>query len=262
MNRANLLFVASCVTLIGGIYTTALSFLANSSILAVVGLGLIFWGIIFALIKEENSVRKSLVDAAVISSTSALNAIIKELGVKGMAVYMPPQYLLKPGDNLVCLLKETESILPTVDEIRRHAVIAVPFDTGSAVVLTPTGNELTRLLERVLRTSLVEMNMNDVRDRLPRVMVENLEMVEKMEIEVDGESVVVKLVRPFLGGRHWEESSLSDSVRPSGNPLSSALACVFAKASAHPTIVKSWHLSADAETVEIRYSLLETPKVE
>lgn len=262
MNRTRLLFVASYATLVGGIYTLALSFYANSSILAVIGLGLVFWGIIFALIKEENSVRKSLVDAAIISSNLALNAAIKELGFKGEAVYMPPQYLLKPEDNMVCLLKENGSGLPTVEEIRKQSVTAMPFDTGNAVVLRPTGDELTRLLERVLRTSLVELNMNEIKERLPRAMVENLEMAEKMEIEVDNDLVVVKLVKPFLGRRHWEEVSLSNSAKPSGNPLSSALACVFAKASARATIISNCHLSADAETVEITYRLLETQKNE
>jgi hypothetical protein len=261
LNRADLLLVASLAAFISGIYMLVFSFYADWTVPAVIGLGLIFWGVVFALVKEESSVKKSLVDATVISATSALSEMTKELSLKGETVHLPPQYLINPEDNLVCILKDENSKLPTIAEVRAQEAKTLPFDIGNAVVMVPTGDELTRLLERALKTNLAQLNMKEIRKRLPQAVVERLQMAEKMEIEVQDESIRVRMANPFLGRRHWKEASVQDFVKPLENPLSSALACAFAKGSARAVVTTNWHMQADAEIVEITYKFLETPAI-
>ena len=85
--KTSLVRIAIWLFLWIGSLTILASILYASSILAFIGLGLVFWGILLLYIQPEEYAKKILLDATLIPTLSSLNKLINELDYKGKAVY-------------------------------------------------------------------------------------------------------------------------------------------------------------------------------
>ena len=84
--RTNPVKIVYSTLIAAGAVVLTLSIIYTSSILALIGLGLVFWGIIFAYIRTEEYVKKALLDATVPPQIATLNEIIQELECEGNAI--------------------------------------------------------------------------------------------------------------------------------------------------------------------------------
>ena len=91
-----------------------------SSLLAFIGLGLVFWGAILLYIQPEEYIKKVLLDATVLSSLATLNQVILELDYRGKATYLPPKYFEDPEANKLYISKREDSKLPSLEEILKQ----------------------------------------------------------------------------------------------------------------------------------------------
>jgi hypothetical protein len=117
-NKINMPKASGLITLILGAASLLASVYYSSQILAFIGLGLVFWGIILTYIRTEEYVKESLLNATSLSTLSVLNHIIEELDYKEKAVYLPPKYLKDPEANKAYIPKNKESKMPTPEQIQ------------------------------------------------------------------------------------------------------------------------------------------------
>ena len=80
----------SILFLISGILMLVFSIYAKSQILALIGLGLTFWGVLFILVKPVNLVEGNLLYNDTVSAYSTIERIINEFNYKGKGYYIPP----------------------------------------------------------------------------------------------------------------------------------------------------------------------------
>ena len=76
--------------LISGVLSLVFSIYLGSQILALIGLGLVFWGVLFILLKPVNFVEGSLLYNAAFSEYLTIERIINEFNNKGKGYYIPP----------------------------------------------------------------------------------------------------------------------------------------------------------------------------
>ena len=128
------------------------SIIYTSSILAFIGLGLLFWGIIFTYIRTEEYAKKILLDTTASSQQATLNHIIQELQYEGDAIYLPPKYFRNPETHKAYIPEQKNTQLPRPEQIQEHEQDFL-IEKPPGVLFTPPGAELSKLFEKTLKTN-------------------------------------------------------------------------------------------------------------
>jgi hypothetical protein len=253
--RVSMTKLACFLMLSTGMVGLIFSVFYNSQILAFVGLGLVFWGATLAYVRGEESSKTVLLDAMSISPLIGLNQMLQRLGYEGDAVYLPPGYLKNPEANLICVSKQKNARLPTPEEIQTRENQATE---NSFILLTPPGNDLTVLFEKVLDTRFTMVDMKFVQEHVPQLFIDKLEIAEDVRMEIRNDFIRFDVESPTIKAVSEKTQGLAVT-QSLGNPFSSAIACVLAKASGKLVKINGNHISQNGKIVTIEYSILEKP---
>jgi hypothetical protein len=245
----------------------------SSSILALIGLGLVFWGIIVSYIQSDEYVKKTILNSTSITLLTALDETLRTLDCKGKAIYLPPKYLNDPESTKVYVPKLETSTLPS-PETTQQLEMQPTQKSPQGILITPAGAELARLLETELGTSLLRINLEDLLRRLPKTLIEDLEIVNDCEIQLfakkrteeseendqtNQSEIFVKFTTTVYRDTCKRAARLPTIFSNIGCPLSSALAIAFSKATGNPIMIKTQQISEDGEINGTEYAIIEGP---
>jgi hypothetical protein len=255
INSAKLIY--STLIAIGAV-ALAVSIIYTSSIPAFIGLGLVFWGIIFAYVRTEEYIKKVLLDATIPPQLVTLNEIVQAMECEGNAIYLPPKYLSDPQASKAYIPKRKGAELPTPNETQElDPRFSITFiENPAAVLLTPPGAELTNLFEKVLKTNFTRMDLQHLQENLPKLLIEDLEIAKNFEMEAENNIIRVKIEDSVynalnIGAEKPANTYLFDS------PLSNSIACALAKSTGKPIIIENQQISEDGRDMAIEYRILE-----
>jgi hypothetical protein len=244
------------------------------SIPAFIGLGLTFWGIVLLYIETEEYTKTTILDATATSLMTTLNQTIQELDYKGKAVYLPPKYLNNPEATKAYLPKLTTGKLPPPEQTQKlEAQASTPNAQG--LLITPPGAELTKLFEKTLGTTFTRMNLDNLQQTLPKLLIEDLDLATDLEIQQTS-STISKPVAPEIAQVETKHDKIHVQITTSayaetcktaqqlstiyaniGCPLTSAIACAIAKTTGKPTTIETQQISKDGRKTETDYRILE-----
>jgi len=173
------LLAISVIFLIFAYITRYIVFEVTSIVALLLGVILIFTSI-------EPYVKMDVANRAALSSLAALSEILAYLKVEGKAVHIPPTGNQSAGRIFIPM--HSESSLPTLEEITKDQLVI----SGKGLLLPSTGNALLQLYEKELG-NLRNIDFNYLVEWLPRILVDGLQMAEKMEITRKGDDIHVKL---------------------------------------------------------------------
>ena len=246
--------IISLALLCTGVAALTASILYSSSTLAFIGLGLTFWGALFLYIRTEKPIQEALLDKTASPSLATMNQMITELGFKGQAVYLPPEYLRDIESSKIFIAKQEKTGLPTPKQIQKQEKLFVKKPEG--ILLTPPGADITNLFEKTLNTSFTRVDLQYLERNLPGLLVENLEIAENVEIETKENRVHIKLENSIYKETHIETEKLPEATASIGCPICSAIACAIAKAAGKPVMIENHQTSEDGRTITTEYRLL------
>jgi hypothetical protein len=260
-----------------GIVALLASVIYTSSILAIIGLGLVFWGAILLYVEPEEHIRKVILDALILPSLMTLNRIVDELDYKGDATYLPPRYFQNPENSKIYIPKQKDAHLPTPEQIQRYEN-QIFIKSPQALLLTPPGAELTRLFEKRLKTSFNNVDLNHLQQNLPRLFTEDLEIAENLKIEIPPKQVLarrtsdslslvqaeyymvhVRITDPICKEICEESNKLTHICGRIGCPICSSIGCALTKATGAPVMIEIAQTSKDEKTIEVVYRVLRVP---
>jgi hypothetical protein len=246
----------------------------NSSTLAFIGLGLVFWGAILLYIKPEEYARKTVLEAALSPALTTLNQMIQEFGYKGDATYLPPKYFANPETTKICISKYKYGSLPTPEQTQLYEDQPVAR-TKQGLLLTPLGIQLSRLLEKSLGKSFIQADLESLQQNLPRLFIEDLEIAENLEIQSQNDTtekkgddpafviqvkkttIVAKTTKPTYGTIFKEAEEPSQRAGLIGDPICSAIAIALTKATGKLVRIADIKSSEDGNTIEATYEIIE-----
>ena len=222
----------------------------TSTILTFTGLGLVFWGAILLFVRPHKYVRSDLMNSTALSSLRTIDHVMVDLGYTEKGVYIPAG---NPGKAVVFVPSEPFTRIPEAREIEHQTFIKDP----KGIAMIPPGLALADLIERGLGVNLSKCSLETLRKRLPKVLIEDLEMAEGFEMQIDGNDVRFKFVESIykdfcnqLRGSTKVSCSL-------GCPICSAMACVLTTATGKPVSFEEDKYSPDGRTLESSYRILE-----
>ena len=224
------------------------SIIFENSILALVGLGIFCWGILFLFVKPNKYVRIEIMDSWIVSSLRIIDRLLHDFEW-AKAVYLPPNYF-EDYDGGVFLTNN----MVTVQEIAEKK----EFTNPKGLLIIPPGLGIVNLIEKRLDKSLSEVDIDFLRNTLFKVLVEELELVQGFHMNIRNNDVHVKIV----GSIH---SSLCSDLRKHqtkictclGCPLCSSIAYALAKVTQKPVIIERNEISSDCQTIDIWYRFIE-----
>jgi hypothetical protein len=256
--------------------TTSLltSIIYDSSILAFIGLGLVFWGAILLYIRPEEYTGKTLLEAALSPSLTTLNQMIQEFGYKGDATYLPPKYFANPENTKICVSKYKYGSLPTPEQTQPYEDQPVAR-TKQGLLLTPPGIQLSKLLEKSLGKSFIQTDLESLQQNLPKLFIEDLEIAENLEIQSQNDmtekkgddpasvsqvkktAIVARITKPTYGTIFKEAEEPSQPAGLVGDPICSAIAIALTKATGKPVRIADIKSSEDGNIIEASYEIIE-----
>ena len=234
---------------IGGL-SLILSIVYPSTVLAFIGLGLTFWGVLLLFIRPRKYVRSDLMDSTALSSLTTIDRVITDLGYSEKGIYIPAS---NPEKTVVFIPSQPLKTIPKAEEIERQTFVKDP----NGIVMVPPGLELANLFERELGVQLSKCSLETLSERLPKLLIEDLEMVQDVQMQVDGNNVHFTFVESIYSDFCMALSASTKVCSSLGCPICSAMACVLAQATGKPIAFEKDYFSPDKRAVESSYRILE-----
>jgi hypothetical protein len=271
--RISLARAASWTLVALGAVALTVSIITVFSTLALIGLGLIFWGAILNFVQTQEYTKEILLPATVNSILTTLDQTLQQLGYEGKAVYLPPKYLRNPEDNKAYIPKQKNANLPTPEQIQKQET--EPPSNSEGILVTPPGAGLTKLFEKTLDTDFMKKDLQYLQQNMPKLFIEDLEIATDLEITAgpsssanptnnspnqtgkNQNSVHVRIGSTVYKDVCKEAEKLPNVYTTLGCPLSSAIACALARATGKPITIENGKTSEDGKTIEIDYRILE-----
>lgn len=243
-----------------GILSLAFSVVTASQILAFIGLGLTFWGALFFLVRPIAYVRGNILGITAVTLYSTIDRIIKDLNYEGKGLYVPPypkdvylpEHLKGLKESIVFISADVNSGPPSVEEIASSKFMT---KKPRGICITAPGSGLVDQFEKLLRTDLTKMSLEDLCASLPQIILENFQLAKEIEMKTEDNRVILKTSDSVFKNLYVEEGPRS--VRLLGCPLASAVASALGKATGKATQIESVNTSPDVQTIEVSFSFKE-----
>lgn len=254
-NRISVLFIIS------GILTLFFSIYSVSQILALIGLGLTFWGAIFILIKPLKLVEGSLLYNSAMSAYLTTDRIIGEFNYKGKGFYIPPypkevylpEYLKGLKASVVFISAKKDSKMPSIEEIAKGKFLS---KRKQGVLVTPPGSGILTQIEEKLKVDFTKIELNELCEVLPNFFTQDLNLAKEVVMNLNGEQVKLKMLNSLYNNLYSLRNNLK-SVSYLGCPIASAVGCALAKASGRTITIQECQTSLDGSVVEVSYTIVQ-----
>jgi hypothetical protein len=251
--RSSSLKVISWILLACGVTSLIVSIIYASSILAFTGLGLTFWGALLLYLKAQEYPQE-LIETSVLPSLNTLNQLIQELNYKGNPVYLPPKYFENPEATKIYISKNNKAGLPKPEEIQKtenHLFVK----NSKGILLTPPGEGLTKLFEKTLKKSFTKLDLKSMKQNLPKLFVEDLEIAENLEFQMKNDLIHLKITNPI----YKDLTNMPHILGKIGGPICSSIAIALTKAAGKPLTIENIEISKDGKTTKAKFRVLGMP---
>jgi hypothetical protein len=236
-----------------GLVSLVASIVLSSSVAAFIGLGLTFWGLLAFFIQPNKYVKSDLMNATAISSLRTIDKMMLGMGYREKGVYIRAE----DSDKAVVFVpSEPFSLIPEVSDVEDRIFLSKP----EGLLVPPPGLALAALIEKKLGFKLKNCGVQTLVEALPKVLVEDLEIVKDVEIEVKGDAVRFKLYDSIYADFCVEVRETSRRCGL-GCPMCSALASILAVATGKPVLYEEDKMSEDNKITESIYQLLSGPRL-
>jgi len=241
--------IVGCFLLAVGMAVLAAAVVFSSSILSFIGLGLTFWGALMFFIQPKNYVRSDLMNATAISSLKTIDKMMLGMGYREKGVYMQA-----PNSDKAVVFVPAEPF-SRIPELSASVDDRTFLNEPAGLLVPPPGLALAGLIEKKLGFKLKNCGLDALVEALPKVLVEDLEIVKDVEIEVKPDSVRFKLYDSIYADFCSEVRETSRRCGL-GCPMCSALASILATATGKPVLYEEDRTSEDHRVTESVYQLI------
>jgi hypothetical protein len=242
--------IPSLLMLSSGVLMISASTFLVSSILAVIGAAILFWSVILIYITPTKEIPLELLNNVITSSASNIERILIEENFEAKGLYLPPRLLEDAESSLVIIPKHHGQPLPKSVPTNKEKVI---HQGNDFLVITPPGLGLCRLFEKVTGVSFTRTSLSFVEKVLPKIIVADLELAERVKVEISENSVQLEIIGNVLKETFQERRELIRTNTQVGCFFSSAIACVLAKASGRVVIIQ--RDEGEGDKTRIKYQI-------
>jgi len=175
--------------------------------------------------------------------------MITSLGYTQKGVYIPVN---NPEKAVVFIPSHPLKKIPKLEQVEKQTFVKDP----EGIAMVPPGLALANLFERELKVKYSDMSLREMSERLPKLLIEDLEMVQDCMIKIDGDNVKFTFVESVYSEFCTKLRDSTKVCSTLGCPMCSAMACVLAQVSHRPVEFDKDKYVTDGGTVESSYHIL------
>jgi len=153
---------------------------------------------------------------------------------------------------IIFISAKDEAKLPSIEAIASNRFM---LEDPEGIFISPPGLGLVEQFEKELRMNLTKIDLKDLCEILPKIILENLQLAKEVAMEIEENQVHLK-VTDSLYKIMYNEADLK-SIRSIGSPLESAIACAIAKSTGKTVTIQESKIHPDSDTIEVIYRLVE-----
>jgi hypothetical protein len=251
--------IAVIIFLITGSLSLIASIYLGNTVLALIGVGLVFWGVLFLLLGPLRQVEDSILYDTASSEYSTINRVINDLKCTGEALYMPPHSKdtqtpdgqKQSGESVVFISPRKPIDFPSLEE-RVGGKFLLKDRKG--VLLIPPGLGILNDIEKKLKIDFTGMDPMQFCQIISNVLLEKLNLANEIETMQEDTTFKFKIRNSAYKTLYTQKDCLT-SVHLLGCPLVSAIAVGLAKASRKNVGIVNENVSEDNSIVEVWYRL-------
>jgi hypothetical protein len=241
-------FPTSIILMSIGAACLLISYIQSSLILTFIGLGLILWGVLIIYMSPSRHVRAELLTSISSTMHKSVDNLVTYMGFTGEVVYFHPKSMTGLGQGYIFIPHYAANIDGN-SKLKMDALNLLPYNSESTVpqifldskgmFLAAPAQGILDLLERELGANLATVNLDFIQRALPKLLIEELKLVDDMSIE---ESDTGDIVMRVAGGPCIDICHFVNSETRLGNhlgcPLCSVLALVISKVKGKPVSIQ------------------------
>jgi hypothetical protein len=254
-NRIGIIF------LVAGIFSIGFSVFANSEILALIGLGLTFWGALFFFITPNRYVERVLLESTAFSAYATIDRMMTDLKVSGKGYYIPPypkdvflpEHLKGLKDAIVFIPKEDTSEMPAIEEI---AESKFEGNKTQGIFIIAPGAALLEQIEKKSKLDLSKFSKAELYESLPNLIINNFSLANEVILRQKDEEIQLILRDSAFQNLYSRELGLK-SISLLGCAIASAIACALSKSAGKRIVLKAMKGSIDTHLLILNFLLME-----
>jgi hypothetical protein len=249
----------AAVFLVVGVLLLVYAMLFNLQIAAFIGLGLTFWGAIFALTRSRKYVESSLLDATTKSSYFTLDRLINDFTHGGYGYYIPsypqgvnlPDYLEKLKEPVV-FISDSFDGKPSVEELAKGKFLSA---SNNGIFIASPGSGIVAQMEKQLHVDFAKTSMQELLELLPKCITEVLYLAKSADMTLVENGLTFKASGILYESLYRTQTPLK-SVSILGCPVVSAVASALAKVSGKTVFIKEQVLSPNNCGVSVVFNFI------
>lgn len=232
------------------------SYFASSVIMTLAGLGLVFWGVIMLYISPQRFVPEKVIEAMSISMTMSIDKLLVNMNYNGRTIFLHPKHLkgLSQGYVFIPYELKDQNTLPNDEALTEEKLV---YENPRGIFMVAPCRGMVELIENEIDTNLATSDMAQMKELLPKLMVNNLRMVDSMTIDenrgfirvrMEGESaskVCMTVTKETTVGKHF------------GCPLCASLGLIFSKVTGKPISIEENSVNEAEYSITTTYRTLE-----
>lgn len=230
-----------------GLLLLAFAVFMEQQIIAFIGLGLTFWGGIFALTRSGKYVESNLLDSTAESTYTTIDRMVNDLTFTKQGYYIPayprdvslPDYLKTLKEPVVFISAPTFSGTPSVEELAQGKFLST---RNQGVFIISPGSGLMAQMERQIQLDFSKVSLQELTEILPHLLTETFNLAKTADLKLTETGAIFKASGILYESLYRSQPALK-SVSILGCPVVSAVASALAKSSRKMVVVREQMLS-------------------
>jgi hypothetical protein len=232
------------------------SYLADSVIMTLAGLGLVFWGVIMLYISPQRFVPEKVVESMSIANAKSIDKLLASLNYNGRTIFLHPKHLkgLSQGYVFIPYEPKEQTSLPSDEALAEEKFV---YENPRGLFMVAPSHGLVQLIEKEMESNLVTTDMSYVKEHLPKLLVNNLRMLDSMTVE-DNHG----FIRVTMGGEAaarvcktvTKETRIGEHF---GCPLCASLGLIISKVTGKPITIEENKVHEVDSIITTTYRRLE-----
>ena len=227
----------------------AIAVVLSNYISSLIGVALLFWGTILLYIRPTQYIKKEILGASSVEPIKQMFELTSRFGFNGRPFYIS-QRTSKGVHDVDLVVPKNQSI-----EFMNEADLSSDSTSNSNFLLiAPPGKGLFELIERELKTNISSKDLDYIANKLEKVLVDGLEIAESVSIDFMENFVGVE-IKGTIFCKINEDLSTRENGHPLEDPLTSALACIFALVTQKTVSIEKMENDPRTKTIKVVYKL-------
>lgn len=236
----------------------------GQQVIAFIGLGLTFWGAIFALTRSSRYVEGILLDSTAESAYSTIDRMVNDLTFTEQGYYIPayprdaalPEYLKTLKEPVVFISAPSFSGIPSVEELAQGKFLST---RNQGVFIISPGSGLLAQMEKQVQLDFSKISLQELAEVLPRLLTEVFTLAKTADLKLTENGAIFKASGIVYESLYHAQPSLK-SVNILGCPVVSAVASALAKTSQKMVVINEQVLSPNICGVNATFNFVGDSK--